>query len=442
MAKSKLTLIPSISMDKNKKSGRDENTLIRLPKVSREYLDSSTKHDRHSVEVYLDTNNTKERIESAKILNIFRAFAEDIKKHKDLTPEELVHVGFVTTSTFRKITNNKKKNSIWISNNVSDTVIGADPEFLLFDTDGNVIRANNVLSYNGELGCDGAMAELRPKPSTTPEGLITHITDILKNIDATAPISPYNWIAGCYHKDKNRDYPIGGHIHIGNPIQIVNMGIKEQKALFVVLNKIIDELLSIPMIKIDGAAYGSARRTKCVIGKFGYYGDLRTCDGRLEHRTLSGMWLMHPTLATCVLGTIKAIIDEVFNFVMDHNLEMGYILPSELNKSNQHSELKDFNLWASDFNKWKEIPLAIDMDCIADSKYMIEILNRSDAGVINGTFINNWYKKMKRLSTYKTYAKYIDGLAEMLKVNHKEYNDFDKTLQKNWLEGKKFIINL
>lgn len=437
MAKSKLLLVPSHSMDNNKKKDRNEDDLIRLSKSSRECLGLTTK-----VEVYLN-NNTGNRIKSAKLLNIFKAFTKDIEncKDKDMTPEEIVRTGFVTTKTFEKITNNTQKNDIWVADNINDTVIGADPEFLLFDQDGNVVRANNVLSFHGELGCDGAMAEVRPKPATSPEELVANILEILKNTDITNPIAPYNWVAGCYHKDANRDYPIGGHIHIGNPVQVVNMPVNEQRALFVVLNKIIDELLAIPMVKIDGSIYGSARRTKCAMGKYGYYGELRTCNGRLEHRTLSGMWLMHPTLATCVLGVVKAIIDEVFNLVIDHKLNIDYILPNKLEESNIPNELKNSIIWSANFKKWKEIPLAVDMGCIADSQHMIQVLNESKAGKINTTFTNNWYNKMKTLSTYKTYTKYIDGFAEMLKIKYNEYNDFDKSLQKNWLENKKFIVN-
>ena len=428
MAKAKLILIPSISMDNNKKKERNENGLIRLPKSSRDRL-GSTK----PVEVYSNINNTENRIKSAQLLNIFEAFIKDIKdcKNKNMTPDELSRIGFVTTETFKKIVKDTEKSNIWVANEIHDTVIGADPEFLLFDQNKDVVRANNVLSNHGELGCDGAMAEVRPKPAIKPEELTSNILEILKNVDLTNPISSYGWTAGCYYKDNIRDYPIGGHIHIGNPIQITKLDVNKRESFFRVLNKILDELLAIPMVKIDGSVYGSARRTKCEMGKYGYYGGWRLCDGRLEHRTLSGLWLMHPTLAICVLGTVKAIIDEVFHLVINYDLDMNYIFPDKL---------KELNLWSSSFKSWKDIPLALDMGCISDSDYMIDFLHKSNASRITHSFVNNWHKKMKSLSTYNIYAKYIDGLAEILKIGHKEYDKFDKSLQKNWLEGKKFIV--
>lgn len=435
MAKSKLVLVPSSSMDSNKKGDRREDTLIRLPKISREHLDSVISIDPSTkLELYSNTGNTKNRINTSKLLSVFRAFSKDIRgcRDKGMSSEDLLHVGFVTTSTFNKIAGNPEKNKVWVAKDINDTVIGADPEFLLFDDDGNVIRANNVLSYNGMLGCDGAMAEVRPEPAIEPEELVRNISEIFHNQDITSPIIQYKWVAGCYHKDQSRDYPVGGHIHIGNPIQITDMNSEDRGLFFRVLNKTIDELLAIPMTKIDGAYFGSSRRTKCTMGKYGYYGEWRTCNGRLEHRTLSGMWLMHPTLATCVLGTTKAIIDEVFNLVLENKFCMNYIFPDNL---------KGRDLWHPDFEEWKNIPLAMDIGCVASSRYMAESLNNSNAGKINALFVKDWHKKMKRLSTYKTYAKYIDGLAEMLKINHSEYDKFDKTIQKNWIEGKKFIVD-
>jgi arginyl-tRNA--protein-N-Asp/Glu arginylyltransferase len=46
---------------------------------------------------------------------------------------------------------------------------------------------------------------------------------------------------------------------------------------------------------------------------------------------------------------------------------------------------------------------------------------------------------MQKLSTYTLYSKYIDGLYEVLKNSTKTFQDYDKNLQKNWLEGAKFL---
>lgn len=432
MAKLKLLLRASASMDSNKKENRNEDTLIRLPKVSRENLALA-----EQVEIYQDTTDAIERINSSTWLLTHQAFSKDISdcRDADMPPGELEHVGFVTTRMYNKITANIKNNadnSVWITDKINDTVIGADPEFLLFDSDNNVVRANNVLSYDGSLGSDGAMAEIRPIPAISPEGLVSNMRSILADTAITDAIAPYKWKAACYHRDGARDYPVGGHIHIGNPIQVANMAHSTKEIFFTVFNKVLDELLALPMIKLDGAREGCARRTQCTMGKYGYYGEWRLCNGRLEHRTLSGMWLMHPTLATCVLGTAKAIIDEVFKLAADTGFLADYMFPKGIDKG---------GVWLPEFKDWKKIPLAVDMKCIADSDYMLDLLHSSDPRKITIKFLKTWYGKMKSLSTYNTYSKYIDGFSEILKVNRSEYEKFDRSLQKNWLEDKEFIIN-
>lgn len=430
MAREKLILIPSERMDLNKKEDRNEHGLVRLSKIARDVLGFD-----QNVEIYPDTKDAEKRLGGSMLLNIFQAFSEDIKKARDsgISEDELSRVGFVTTKTFQKITSSEEKrsqNSIWISNDVNDTIIGADPEFILFNENNEIVRANNILSYNGPIGSDGAMAEIRPKPAISPEELVNNIKILLEDDKYVSSIKMYRWVAGCYYKDSNRDYPIGGHIHIGNPIQVSRIDINKREDFFNSFNKIIDELLSIPMIKIDGTNMGRARRTECVMGKYGYFGEFRTCNGRLEHRTLSGMWLMHPVLSTLVLGTMKAIIDEVYRHVADNNFNTEYMYPSKLHNA---------PIWSEDFDQWGEIPLIKDIGCVQSSRSMIESLHKSEVSKISIRFLKLWLSRMQKLSTYTLYSKYIDGLYEVLKNSTKTFQDYDKNLQKNWLEGAEFL---
>jgi hypothetical protein len=429
MAKEKLILVPSAKMDSNKKEERNEHGLVRMSKAARTNMGFDDK-----VEIY-PASKTSDRIKGAMLLEIFHAFTADIKKAREdgLTDAELRRTGFVTTNTYNKITGGtttKIAKNIWITDDIADTIIGADPEFLLFDKHGDVVRANNVMGYNGPIGCDGAMAEVRPKPSVSPEGLVENIKTLFEDQELTNRIKPYNWMAGCYYKDQSRDYPIGGHIHIGNPIQIARIGTERRTDFFKAFNKILDELLAVPLIKVDGADLGRARRTECTMGKFGYFGEFRLCNGRLEHRTLSGMWLMHPTMATMVFGTAKAIIDEVYRHVADHNYNLDYMFPSKLRRN---------HVWSTDFNQWGEIPLVNDLGCTKSSRQMVELLHKSSATKITLKYLQGWHNRMRSLSTYKQYSKYIDGLYEILKNRTKAFHEYNKRLQSNWLEGSKFL---
>jgi hypothetical protein len=429
MSREKLILVPSERMDRNKKENRNEHGLIRMSKTVRKFMGFDEK-----VEVYPETDDTTKRINGAMLLTIFQAYSDDINKLKEVgySEEELKRVGFVTYNTFRKITNSKAKSSknIWVTNDIADTVIGADPEFLLFDSSGQIVHANNVLSYNGLIGCDGAMAEIRPHPAIKPEGLVENIRTLFKDDKLVEKIKGFDWIAGCYHKNDKRDYPIGGHLHIGNPIQIARLDMNQRTNFFKAFNKIIDELLSIPMVKIDGSVMGKARRTECTMGHFGYFGEFRTCNGRLEHRTLSGMWLMHPILSTMVFGTAKAIIDEVFRHVADKKYAIEYMFPSKL---------QNVDVWSPGFNRWQQIELCKDLDCVKPSSEMIELLHKSAASKVTAQFLKAWHDRMKILSTYKLYSKYIDGLYEILKSNTKVFQEFNKRIQTNWLEDGPFI---
>lgn len=424
-----LILIPSDKMDRNADNKRNEHGLIRMGKITRESLKFSNK-----VEIYPVTENTEKRLNGSILLDIFKAFSEDLKKVKELnlSEEELCRVGFVTTKTFQKVTCSKAKRShdnIWISENITNTVIGADPEFLLFDK-GKVVRANNRLLHEGFIGSDGAMAEVRPKPAISPEELVENIKTLLTDKKYTEKIEDLDWVAGCYFRDEYRDYPIGGHIHIGNPIQIARIDPNERRAFFNSFNKILDELLAIPMIKVDGTEFGRARRTECKTGKYGYFGELRADRGRLEHRTLSGMWLMHPTLTKLVLGTAKAIIDEVFARVENSNFDPEYMYPEKM---------KNLSIWHKNFDMWKEIPLVKDMECTTSSKEMIDLLNNSDETRINAKFLKAWHNRMKKLSTYTTYAKYIDDLCEVLKNDSDKFIKHPKNIKETWLNNAKFI---
>jgi hypothetical protein len=430
MAKKPLILVVSDRMNTNKKEDRNENGLVRMSASAREYMDFPD-IEGGQVELFKDEDAIK-RINSAILLSVFKSFKEDNTRLKkmiadgEISQDDINRVGFVTAKTYERLVGNKgKKGDIWISDSVEATVIGADPEFLLFNTDGLVIKANSVgMGMAGPLGYDGAMAELRPDPSITPEGLVDNIKTILSKDKNLSFISKYDWKSGCYHKESSRDYPIGGHIHIGNPAQLLKIKQDDRMVFFKTFNKILDELLSLPMIRLDGDN-GCARRTKSAMGRYGYFGEMRLSAGHLEHRTLSGLWLSHPELAKCVFGTAKAIIDEVFRYASHNKFKMDYISPRSFAGT---------NLWGENFSGWGDIPLARDLGCVRPSSEMINLLNKSSLEHISAKFLKDWYAHMRGLSTYGDYSQYIDGLYTILKTNNKKIHTINTNIKVTWLE--------
>lgn len=453
MSRKPLVLIASDKMDVNKKKDRNENGLIRMPAKVRKAMGFT----QESVEIY-PGGNANDRIAKSQLLEIFQAFSGDIKKVNQMvvdgkiTKEEATRVGFVTTYTLNKINGTKKTNkidNIWISNTIHDTVIGSDPEFLLFEREGDrIVHAGSKLSHAGELGSDGAMAELRPKPSTTVIDHIDNIAAILKYDKSVKNITDYRWMSGCYYRDDMRDYPIGGHIHIGNPVKIAKMPQRDRFAFFRVVNKILDELLALPLIKLDGVDEGNRRRTNCRVcttgnGGYGFFGEWRPCEGRLEHRTLSGMWLIHPSVAKAVLGTAKAIIDEAFRLSADHDFNTDYMCLTVENKDDfGHRSEPNKIMWKKGFDGWKDVGLAKDMGCICPSDKIITWLNESKSSRINKLYLSKWLNIIKGFSTYKENSHYIRGLHEILNISAKELTGFNRDIQENWLKNKKFLVEV
>jgi len=317
-------------------------------------------------------------------------------------------------------------------------LIGADPEFLLFDNENNVVRANNILQKPGKIGSDGAMIEIRPDPTPDPLKLVKNMKDIFQDKELTDSIKDFNWKAAIYYKDNVRDYPVGGHIHLGNPKGIEVLSPNAKFFLFGVLNKIMDELLAVPLIKLDGPDLGKARRSDCQMAMgntgYGYYGEWRSCDGRLEHRTLSGLWLMHPAIAEFVLGTAKAIAEEMFGIIDYTNYNVDMFKLDSMPIQN-HKEL-----YATNFDSWGNIKIAKEMGCTKSSGYMADILNTSKSKSITKSFLNKWYSKMKKMHSYKKYSKCIDGLYTILSMPKKKFNNVGFNIKTNWIEGKEFPI--
>lgn len=450
-SKQSLILVVSKKMNTNKKEGRNEDNLVRMSKKVRSIMgfgDSAVELDR-------EDNNSR-----SVVLNIFQAFSDDIKaikKNGDYTKEEINRIAFVTQKTFNRICGTsgdrtKKYNNIWISKNVEKLMLGADPEFLLFNGNGDVVYANDVLPHSGPIGSDGAMAEVRPYPSTDVNIIVKNMAEIFKSSELTKNIKDYKWKSACYHKNASRDFPVGGHIHIGNPAVVERMHQRRKNSLFCVINKIMDELLAIPLIKLDGSKDGKDRRINCKMSPhagYGFYGEWRPCDGRLEHRTLSGMWLTHPTLSKVVLGTAKAIVREAFKHAEAHRYEDKYTFPIDIgydfsrmwDKGVNHG-WKGVPLWQKDFDRWKDIPLAVDMCCTTDSGEMINKLHSSDLKHISSSYLKAWYEKIKSLSTYRRNSEYIDALYEVLNIPYRELSKFPRDLKTNWLNDKEYLVEI
>jgi len=353
-------------------------------------------------------------------------------KSSGMSEEEYNRVGFVTTRTFEFICGRRKvnKNTIWMADSIEDTVIGADPEFALVKETGDVQHASNVpdFGFEGQLGSDGPLAEVRPDPAIKIEDFVENIQKVFESHPKRDCIMDYDWIGGCflYSPSLQREFAIGGHAHIGTPAQIaeiVNNGSGE--AIFACLQKVLDEYISIPMLKIEGRDDGVRRRHH-----YGAFGDYRTDHGRLEYRTLSGMWLVHPDLAKYTMGSVKAVSHAFFKLAESKDYD------SKLFAANNKNV---YTLFDQRNDDWKNIEIVKSMDAIKSAAEMIDILNK---GIVkfDKAFISNLTKKFRSLSTYNMYAESIDAFIELVSMPTTQLKKIDRNIKHNWLEGNDFII--
>jgi hypothetical protein len=73
-------------------------------------------------------------------------------------------------------------------------------------------------------------------------------------------------------------------------------------------------MLALPMVRFDTPS-PHLRRNGCLPHKYGKAGDIRTKgpgQDRFEYRVLSGLWLVHPALATIAIGAAKCITETAY----------------------------------------------------------------------------------------------------------------------------------
>ena len=429
-----LIILPSDSMDGNKKQGRNEDTLLRMAKATRD-------------DIAVETGTvTLSGVANSKELGIYKAFSKDIIKVRELILEDALsyedsnRVAFVSSKTFKELggvgkfldfSKLKPKEQFEL---ITNLLIGTDPELLLM-SQGKVVNASTIEGFNkqAKFGSDGAMAELRPDPALSAEGLVDNIKVILQNDVVQKKINKLDLISTCYHEEADRDYPVGTHIHIDNPKKIAALSLKDRLRLFAVTNKILDELLTLPAIRLDGQK-GHNRRAKCKMsshngygggyGKgYGFFGEWRECHGRLEHRSLSGLVLINPQVATAVFGTAQAIAEATYNEALKNKLDKNFILPEKFN-------YKD--IYKSDFKNWGNIPLAEALGCVTGSKEISNLMDASDRKVISQAYIKEWLTKIRTLSTYDKFSKHIEALGDILSSSDKALDSFDTNIKNTW----------
>lgn len=466
--KAPLILRVSTSMTNNRKKDRGEDKLIRIGSKARRNLGLEKAKE---VELWPQNGGAQGRIHRARLLKIHEAFSRDLKEAKDRMPEEdFLRVGFVTMRTFRYICGrdpgaDDDTDSIWLADELQDIAVGADPEFLLAvdESREKFMYAGNVpnFSHNAKLGSDGPWAELRPDPEIEVDKLVENMKHLFRNShNAKNTIKKYYWLGGCFYEGINavdgetRSWPIGGHIHLGSPIRLLGkinelteeLGGRNQiyikELYFACLKHALDELVAVPLMKLDGIDDAIKRRTQ-----FGGVRDLRTDHSRLEWRTPSGMWLIHPKLAEIVLGVTKCVAHEFFKVLESHNYSINSVKhPNDNGITRQRDRQEEIfgprnepSQMKNDFSDWNRIKVMHDMGTRTSNGTLRGMLEQGKIK-ITAQYLKGLKEKLEGMSVYSEYAKHVDRFIEVLKAPEGEVTS-ERDLKKTWVNESKFILD-
>jgi hypothetical protein len=142
---------------------------------------------------------------------------------------------------------------------------------------------------------------------------------------------------------------------------------------------------------------------------------------------------MHPEIARGVIGTAKAITEEAYSIALSSdNIET--FKPNGINLDQYK------RMYLPEFDSWDSIELTKEMGCTSSSSFMISMLNQSKARSVTKKFINNWYGKLRGMSTYKKYAPYIDSLHAIIGLPKTKIDEVGFDIKENWLNDKKINI--
>lgn len=415
-----IKISPSERMDTNKKDDRDERSLIRMPAQSR----SAIGHEEgYPVEVWAG-DDVDSRLNTSLVLTPFMAYSDDIRVAKQREGyQEGDVLGFVTSENYKRLSSGAKEGLVFnVTSGIHGCILGCDPEFLLFEGD-EIVDANRVMPKQGRVGSDAVMAELRPAPSLTPSGLIANIKDILT--EDCKVIDKYDWKAACCYRSPHRPYYVGGHIHINTPAIIGRKLASEtqRRPLFGVMNKIIDEYVSMPMVRLDGKEGSLRRNARDLMGPFGHFGGWRFCDGRLEHRTLSGMWLSHPNIAEPMFGVVQCVVDSIFIHIENSVYSTDML----------HPKIDARQMYNSDFDSWDQIPLAKNMGCTRSSGEVREWLHSSLPGKVTKAYLSSWKQSLGTLPAYTDETEeHVRVLTDILSTPVKDLEKTSRDIRRNW----------
>jgi hypothetical protein len=307
---------------------------------------------------------------------------------------------YVSASDFHKIEGQQ------VEFEILDVTLGCDPEFFVMW--GNVpICANTYLPFQGQIGADGNLGELRPMYALHEDEVTQNLGALIPKIRARMKRS--EWATGfpldgrrfkieahSYHNGM----AAGFHVHMGIPPEILNTRKDFSRAAMNHLVKCLDWYVSVPLVPLE---VSSGRRIGTT--SYGKPGDYRPSNTTLEYRTPGGFYLRTPTLTRGMLGLCLMVAESVVSRMKAASKNF-----TALNK-----------LSCTDLHDIMHIPPTNQIKSALLSKDTHEAQNHLD----------RIQEELSTLPTYKTHQRSVEEFFSEVRVGKAPIPD----LIRNWKEA-------
>lgn len=315
----------------------EETTLIRIPKVLREQMGLSLGQD-----ITLNSNKN-----TPVVLTISPAYKADVDTDSNYC--------YVSNSIFNLI-NIVEKCPI---KKVDTITLGCDPELFLIDNKTHhLLRANMFFRKSGEVGHDGMLAELRPKPSIDPGTLTDNLYDLIKQTRQILNLNLNNYDPGRitlfgassyntglqqnFGQNNNIFATAGFHLHFGLPSDLLGTTAGAISTMCKIAN-VLDYYVGIPAILAE-QTNDHKRRTNTGVS-YGKPSDFRPGNKTFEYRVPGGSLLRHPKLTYGLINLGHFVITDVVSKLKGETNGFEDLSFDSVNKffSNFYQEIPDLN---------------------------------------------------------------------------------------------------
>lgn len=307
----------------------NENAMLRIPRVLRDKLKLTP-----GQQLSINTND------GTKItLRVNTAYKSDAEHDEELC--------YVTKQIFDLI--NIEGTNMYEVTPVEGITLGCDPEFFLVDAiTKKILRAHMFFNKWGEIGHDGILAELRPKPSLTPQGLTDNIWQLFqdtRNILTTNSVYDPNRImmlaASGYQMAT-----AGFHLHFGIPKDILGKTPTNVMLMHQIV-RVMDYYVGLPAIMMEGEQ-DTARRSNIFV-RYGKPSDFRLDHRTLEYRVAGGNLLRHPLLTKGLIALGEVVTQDIISRIklstndfkelywVNNERRFGEMYPNVLNTSDTYN---------------------------------------------------------------------------------------------------------